>query len=122
MRRVGRGFAIARVDDGVTLGLGEQRAHIGIEDGVLDEVINDVEGKRQIERAEIVWKSVCQIKTFSRVMRKARGTPFDRESRHIDADIFGIPGQFKLSAVAATEFYDGANVLRPEQTRSRSPP
>src|ERR1700730_4299784 len=46
MRRVCRGIVIARVDDSVTLGPGEQRAHVGIEDGVLDEVINDIEGKR----------------------------------------------------------------------------
>ncbi len=115
MRRVGWRIVIASVDDDVKVGPREQRAHIRIENGILDEMIDDVKGESQIERAEVFWESVCQIKTLGEIMPKSRGAPLDRRSRHIDADTFCIPSQFKLGAVTATELYDGTDVFRSDK-------
>src|SRR5580692_2960834 len=44
-------------------------------------------------------------------MCKQSGTPIDRNACHIYADVFGITGALKLSAVTAAKFDDRLNVL-----------
>lgn len=101
---------VRRVHNHVLLARIKQVRHIGLENLVFNEMIDDVERERQVrtEQASPVYEAGAIIKkeTLSRIVSKAVLAQADCRRGYVKADIVFIFAQGQLIAVAAAELYN----------------
>jgi hypothetical protein len=111
MRNPTRLDLVTRIDDDKTGRMREKRTHVGIEHGVLNQVVDNIEGKCETERAEILWYRGCEIEAFSGISSEALLTNCDRPRCHIDTDIAGVVRKGELGTITTAKFDDRLNAV-----------
>jgi len=101
---------VAGVDDDEVVGGGEEFLHVGLEDVVLDEVVDDVEGHGEIG-AGAYGEEISFEEAFGGVAREEGAADLNGFGRDVDAGVAGIAGEFELGAVSAAVFDDGGDAI-----------
>ena len=101
---------VAGVDDDVPAGGGKELFHVCLEDVVLDEVIDDVEGHGKVG-AGAGGEEISFEEAFGGVAGEEGAADLNGFGRDVDAGIAGILCQFELGAVSAAVFDDGGDVI-----------
>lgn len=101
---------VAGVDDDEVAGGGEEFFHVGLEDVVLNEVVDDIEGKGEVGPGTC-GKEIGLEEAFGGVAGEEGAADFNGFGRDVYAGIAGIAGQFELGAVSAAVFDNRGDVI-----------
>lgn len=101
---------VAGVDDDEVVGGGEEFFHVGLEDVVLYEVVDDVEGESEVG-AGVRGEEIGLEEALGGVVDEEATADLNGFGRDVNAGVAGIAGQFELGAVSAAVFDDGGDAI-----------
>ncbi len=114
-----RYFPVGGVDDHEPCPGGEKVRHVGVEDRIFGQVVNDIEGDSQVcgEKAGPVGEAgaVIQEEALRRVTGEAAFAQFDGGPGDIQAGIARVVGQRKLVSVTAAELDHRPDFVRSDE-------